>query len=1567
MSWLWDDRLAEVWASPDRAGSGVAIGDRSVLTARHVVAQAVHQSPPGRVLARIVLRNEAVTSWVPMRIVADDLDWDLAVLTVDLDAPEAGEWVTPVSSSPVLAAMGTAVEHGCEAVGFPDQEVQYERVRGRAAGIRQSEQASGSVKPMGQAKTPVSMGRPLPRRWMPFDVQFTNPRTQAGWGGMSGAGVVLPDGRLAAVVVAAQEEHQQRRLLVVALAEALAASRRLNDALAWATGSPVSVEPRHPQRVPISRSAYLPQVRRIAPQTLDDREAELAELATFCTAPDQGPYLWWRAPAWSGKSALLSWFVLHPPPGVQLVAFFITARFAGQDNRIAFTDVVLEQLADLLGDSVPAFLTEATRDGHLLRLLDEAAALAAARGDRLVLIVDGLDEDRGVTAGPMSHSIAALLPTHPSHGLRIIVSGRPHPLPGDVSDDHPLRDPGIVTWLEPSDRAQVVRADAESELKRMLKGTSTERDVLGLITAAAGGLSGTDLAELTGLSPWEVEDHLHAVSGRSFIGRTGRWRPDTEVYVLGHENLQVQALALLGPTDLRDYRRRLKDWAQEYRSRRWPPETPEYLLRGYVRMLSATGDLDELVACATDSSRHDRMLDLTNGDSEAIGEITATMDQLVIEAEPDLAAIGRLAFHRDALQRRNTNISADLVSAWVELGQHARAEAMARSITDAADRDRALAVIAQARAARGDGEDALSVTDSIRDQQCRFTTMVEVVRALAESGDLRAASSTARTLTPSEVRACGLGTIARAAADAGQWEECGRLRTEAEAAVQEISDPKDRLWTQAMIAMTIADDPARTLSLLRQLLDWARSQREQLERMSALGTITAASVESGDSEWALSVARSIADDTLIQCHVLQGIASAAAVAGDFDHAEAAVHAIPRPEYAASAWAHASIVAFGAGVADRARQFAEQAQQVAESLPPGHSLRSSALGWAAYAWAELGDAEVAGRLAGAAEDAAVALIDDIAEAGHEGQGWALPDGVAILAKVDLDRALTVAAAIPHPGERSRALAAVALAAVDVGERTRARALAERAETVARSITDVGWQVDTLTAAAVASAGVGEATRALRLTESAESAVRSGIGPRERDLALIEVAVALGHQDLERAAAVVVSIANQDAKRTAMYRLLAVAADRGDVNGILPIASSLWETYYLDWRLGDIAAHTSNTDLALALADSFDDRYLRVKTLRNVAHRLADSGDLTRAETVATSIDHPIMRAPALIDVARAAGSQGDPTRARSLAERAEADIRLLPDSYHPNSELLDVARLRIGLGDVERAGRLIQEVEKSAIGTEGSTPDIDTLLTIAPIVADSHDIDRARVLVEWIIDLSGKLADPVRRLKVRARVSRLTAEIGDRERAHRFAAEVAMEAEAVMSLPAAIEIHDDAGRSTDHRYEPVVTLAGVLAGLGDLDRALSLAQATGNDHISGSAAIEMVRVLARKGDIDTAETSARAISDDPYRDSALREVVTVLASRGELERAAALAQEFSSPGNHHGLWSGVVGKTGVRNERRQLAYALQLDDWRDCLPHVVRVDPSAITTIADDVLHLLTNQPSRRARTLRGEG
>ena len=135
---------------------------------------------------------------------------------------------------------------------------------------------------------------------------------------------------------------------------------------------------------PVARSVYLRQVEQIFPFPLVERDGEVAELSAFSTRPDnpgQAAYVWWQGPPWAGKSALMSWFVQHPPTGVRVVSFFVTARFASQSDHTAFLDIVLEQLAEIAGQPMPASAQQA----WFGQLLAEAADACQRLEQRLVL------------------------------------------------------------------------------------------------------------------------------------------------------------------------------------------------------------------------------------------------------------------------------------------------------------------------------------------------------------------------------------------------------------------------------------------------------------------------------------------------------------------------------------------------------------------------------------------------------------------------------------------------------------------------------------------------------------------------------------------------------------------------------------------------------------------------------------------------------------------------------------------------------------------------------------------------------------------------------------------------------------------------------------------------------------------------------------------------------------------------------------------------------------------------------------------------------------------------------
>jgi hypothetical protein len=855
-------------------------------------------------------------------------------------------------------------------------------------------------------------------------------------------------------------------------------------------------------------SAYLEQVKRIAPPELKDRDEELTELAAFCCDGDAGPYVWWRADPWTGKSALLSWFVLHPPPNVRIVSFFITARYAGQDDRMAFIDVALEQLADLLGQPIPTSLTDATREPHLLRMLADAAALCRQSGEHLALVVDGLDEDRGVTTGADSHSIAALLPERPSSGLKIIVAGRPNPpVPSDVPAAHPLRDPAIVRVLRRSRQAQVVQADMQRELKRLLQGTAGELDLLGFITAAGGGLSGPDLAALTGLPTYDVGEQLNAVAGRTFTSRPSRWVEGT-VYVLGHEELQTASVTYLGTERLKDYRQRLHTWADGYRQQSWPPGTPEYLLRGYYRLLKATGDVSRMVACATDQKRHDRMLDMTGGDTAAITEIVDAQEAVLQDGLPDLVALARLALHRDTLIQRNARVPTRLPAVWAILDRPARAEALARGISDPYLRSQALATLTRA---------------------LRRTSNAGWAARTAQQAELAV-----RSITTPDQRAQARATLARVLADAGSDDPTGEPNAAGGYDAKSAASPEGNKTGEIrplifrIRTAAVTGDVAQAMALYEQAKAEAEAISDPARRVQVLASIAEVLADAGlraaavaVAERAEAIARTITP-TGPADHALTALASALAVAGDFAQAETIAHLVTH----ARSREHA-LAAVAETMASEPDQI-ERASAIASNCRPNQQAPvQAAVAKTLAAIGKLGQAEAAAHsinhaarraqalaaVAAACADSgrlerAVAIASTVGTSDLRAQAQALTAVAKALAALgEWDRAEATAYAIAHPGRQAQALAALSLMTGASGNRQRARELTQQADAAVQAITDANRQASALARLALVFAAGAEPATSRKYARQAEATAVSIADPILRALALASVSKAV----------------------------------------------------------------------------------------------------------------------------------------------------------------------------------------------------------------------------------------------------------------------------------------------------------------------------------------------------------------------------------------------------------------------------------------------------------------------------
>ncbi|CUU54984.1 Uncharacterized conserved protein HemY, contains two TPR repeats [Parafrankia irregularis] len=1037
----------------------------------------------------------------------------------------------------------------------------------------------------------------------------------------------------------------------------------------------------------VARSGYREQVARIAPPRLVGRDAELEEIREFCILKESPEvYMYWRAPAWSGKSALLAWFVLHPPPGVRVVSFFVTARFASQNDRVAFADVVMEQLANLLLEPIPKYLSEATRDAHLFRMLAEAAEICQQRGERLVLVVDGLDEDRGAT-GPQGHSIAALLPARPPAGMRLVVSGRPNPpIPSDVPDEHPLRDPHVQRPLAVAGAAQVVRADMERELDRLLEGSPYEQDLLGLLTAALGGLSAEDLAELSGRTARQVIRHLGTVAGRSFTTRAGRWaNVSSNVYILGHEELQDTAIEEFGDRRLEGYRQRLHAWADSYGQRGWPPETPEYLQHGYFRMLTATRDVPRIVACGTSRARHDRMRDITGGDTAALTEITAAQDALFDLPDPDLKDLGRLAVHRYSLVDNNSHIPPQLPAVLTMLGQPTRAEALARTNPK---RIEALAGLLGALTSTGDYERAETLADSLTWDPTSLAR-ADVVEALAKAGDYDRAESIAGKIAKPFEKAKALAGVARALAQTGQQQRASSVANLAEEATHSIPEPFEKIQEIIEVARVLArnGEHERASSLVEiarkigglgdpLLITWARvkiigaiahlgdydraeniarsiSDDEDM-RSRALGEVAEGVAQAGDYDRATAIARSVIYKDLC-AQALGDVAMAAAHAGEFATAQATADTITHPAVRAQALVEIARMLIHNDQVAEASSLARLAEEVARSAPD-YDVQARTLAAVARAAAQTGDHSTARALADLAEPIARQI------GGTTSRARALFMVTTVLADIgEYDKAETIAHSIPYSEvtddyPKEWALTAVAVALTQAGDY-------DRAEAIVRSITFPLVASRMLAKLAGALARAGEHKRAAALADEAEEHARSIPNRTLRMEALAEMAETLAQSgEYERAA----SLAGQAAitarsithsgrpESLAQIAAAKALARTGGYSQAEAIARSIIEPFDIRVRAlaavagalaqaGDQVRASLLVSIAGADVRSIIDPDERERFLHPVAAALARTGEYGQAEAMARTITWSSRRVRALIDVA----DQADPAVARKI--------------------------------------------------------------------------------------------------------------------------------------------------------------------------------------------------------------------------------------------------------------------------------------------------------------------------------
>lgn len=805
-------------------------------------------------------------------------------------------------------------------------------------------------------------------------------------------------------------------------------------------------------------------------------------------------------------------------------------------------------------------------------------------------------------------------------------------------------------------------ARADGVLDRLLGGGRLERDVVGLVTAAGGGLSVADLAELTEAGVAAVERVVSAAEG-VLTRRAGRWAGERQVVVFTHDWLRAGARQRLGDDRLAAYRERLCAWARTYQAGGgrgpWPADTPEFLLAGYPRMLAEAGDVDRVVELALDDARRDRLCDTPGGYELAVAELRQCQKLLLRPGseETDLRSLALLSYHHFHLVSRGQTPTS-LPGLWILLGRRHVAEARVGRITHLWARAEALAGMAEAAAAVGD---------------------VEHARRLAADAE-RAACA----VTEPHLRGAASAHAAEAFAVAGDTESAHRLAADAETFARRISRPIRQAQVLATVARTTAaaGDAARVHDLVTEAERIARRdlpyQRalvlaEVTEAVAAVGDERARRLATEVEQIARGLARSDPEGTML------AVASLAfAAVGEPERAERLADAVPARQ--GPGLAHVARVLAAGGEFARAERVARR------SADPAWQVAGIAA--VARAAATAGDLERARRLAAEAVRIDRRFTD---------VRWLDP----MLA--------TVARAFTEAGDLARA-EQTARSVIDPLSRT--KALLSVAEGVAR--------------AAAEGAVPGASERAWRLTVDAERAARGIDEWDSRARMLIRVAEALARRgDLERAervarddlpsrlpqalSAVAMAVATdrpEDARRLATDAARKVRG--GEPLGLLACGELRAVARVLVATGDEAGARRLLVDTEQAVRDR-DQSWLT-----DVVDAAAAAGMCEYADRVARSITDPdrqMYRFNALVTAAGAAAAAGDGERARRLLADAERIARR-PDEHHPGP-LVATAEAWAAAGEPGHADRV-------AHGITDPDRQVEALLRIAEAAAAAGD-------------------------------------------------------------------------------------------------------------------------------------------------------------------------------------------------------------------------------------------------------
>ena len=343
---------------------------------------------------------------------------------------------------------------------------------------------------------------------------------------------------------------------------------------------------------------HFEEIRELAPPCLKEREQELKKLNNFVFNSNDS----WciiEGKIASGKTALLSTFVLNPPLNTDVVSYFIS-RNRHNNNWEEFARSTYAQLSQILNKGYTKTVGIDKTSLDILLSLTAKECNSDKKKKPLVIIIDGVDEDSYYEHpdDAKTKSILSLLPTSPPEGVKVIISSRP----SKSYLDKALNGVDRITLTPSPVAAKFIN---RNEMKKFFRNEYSVH-IGAFIAASNGALTVQDLRKLinmkfnkVSIGSKTIEDCIEGNPGRMLVStNVGFGGNEVLAYRLGHDAVMRAILREINPDkfgegnetdddkwwaelrrkELAPYRNVIIKWIRDRVKDGWNSTTPRFML-----------------------------------------------------------------------------------------------------------------------------------------------------------------------------------------------------------------------------------------------------------------------------------------------------------------------------------------------------------------------------------------------------------------------------------------------------------------------------------------------------------------------------------------------------------------------------------------------------------------------------------------------------------------------------------------------------------------------------------------------------------------------------------------------------------------------------------------------------------------------------------------------------------------------------------------------------------------------------------------------------------------------------